>query len=248
MKLKKGENIMKSKIAQAIKLNTSPVAVLWSDEKPEGAVQFKEDKWGCVISMLSAASKGTVAAFDENTTGCNGGATGLGFKSFELGFIEHFLSTGIPGKVEGEHYRKNPDMAKGFVSTLSKIKVPTKYVIFKPIDLVGEDEKLEAVIFLVNADQLSACVTLANFDKPTQDNVLIQAAAGCHQTVLEVIAQGYKDEPKAIVGLSDISARKMVDKDLLSFSLPYKRYVELEDLVEESFLTKKEWLEITKRI
>lgn len=39
---------MKSKIAEAVKLKTSPVAVLWSDDKPDNALQFKEGRWGAV--------------------------------------------------------------------------------------------------------------------------------------------------------------------------------------------------------
>lgn len=239
---------MESKIGKAIKLNSSPVAVLWADQKPENAVQFKEDKWGCVISMINIASKGRTAVFDEKTCGCTGGATGIGFKRFEMGFIEHFLSVGIPGKVEGECYRKTPELAKGFIDSLPEVTIPTKYVVLKTLEMVEEDEVPEAIIFLVNADQLSACVTLANFDKPSKDNVLILAAAGCHQTILEVIAQGRSESPKALIGLTDISARKCIDKDLLSFALPYKRFVELESLVEESFLTKKDWIHVSQRI
>jgi hypothetical protein len=37
---------MDSKIATAIALKYSPVALIWSKQKPEDAVQFKEQKWG----------------------------------------------------------------------------------------------------------------------------------------------------------------------------------------------------------
>lgn len=239
---------MKSKIAEAIKPKYSPVAVLWTDEKPEGALQFTEGKWGCVSAMLFNAAKGSTAAFDEKTCGCSGGAVGLGFKKFKPGYIEYFLSTGDPEKnIEGEHHRKDPGVVKGFIDNLSEIKVPTKYVVFKPLEKVTETETPQGIIFLVNADQLSALVVFANYDRPTNDNVLLVSAAGCHQTVLEVIAQNYADNPKAILGMTDISARKFVDKDLLSFGLPYKRFLELEAQVEESFLTKSEWLKLLAR-
>ncbi|MCK8826024.1 DUF169 domain-containing protein [Fuchsiella alkaliacetigena] len=240
---------MKSKIAEAIKLEKSSIAILWTDEKPEQTIQFKEGRWGCVISLMTQAAKGKTAVFDEDTCGCPGGAKGLGFKDYELGEIEHFLSTGEECEREGEFYKKTPEYARQFIASLPDIEVATKYVVFKPLEEVEADEEPKAIVFLVNADQLSGLVTLANFDQPTKDNVTIFFGAGCHSTIIEVLEQAESENPKALIGLTDPSARKYIDSELLSFSLPYQRFLELEAEVENSFLTQGAcWPSIKERI
>ncbi|MBO6291179.1 MAG: DUF169 domain-containing protein, partial [Selenomonas sp.] len=58
---------MKSKIARHICLQKHPVAVLWQDEMPGEAIHFQEGKWGCVVALIKAASKGRVAAATNDT-------------------------------------------------------------------------------------------------------------------------------------------------------------------------------------
>ena len=70
---------MESKIAQSIQLRHHPVALIWSDQRPEKAIQFKERKWGCVMWLAASAAKGRTAICDRQTFGCFGGGVGVGF-------------------------------------------------------------------------------------------------------------------------------------------------------------------------
>jgi hypothetical protein len=55
---------MDSVLASELKLRYAPVAILLSNDKPTGALQFKEGTWGCVVAMFSAAARGKSAVFD----------------------------------------------------------------------------------------------------------------------------------------------------------------------------------------
>jgi len=255
---------MKSKIAEAIRMRYSPVALLWTDEKLEQALQFKEGHRGCVISLLCNAAKGRVSVADRRTFGCTGGGVGLGFGKQYASFpggIEYYISTGnpefcstevgrkiaetMPELMDGERYVESPELAKRFLDALPIIDVPTRYVVLKPLELVSENHEPKVVIFLVNPDQLSALTVLANYGREPNINVVAPFGAGCHQIGILPYREAESDEPKAIIGLTDLSARKnmmgMVDRDILSFAVPFKMFREMEGNVDGSFLRKKTW-------
>lgn len=238
---------MISEIAKAIGLKNEPVAILKSDILPEQALQFREGVWGCVIAMLTAASKGKTSAFSEKTTVCPGGKVGLGFGKFRPETTEYFISVGGKGHREGEFYKESVEYGRAYTENVPQIK-SKEYLVLKPLRLVTEKEIPEAVIFLVNADQLSGLVTLANYDRASQDNVQIQFGSGCAQAILYVLKHNEEGRGICTIGLTDPSARKCIDKNILSFGIPYQRYLEMERKVEGSFLTRETWGRIFKRM
>ncbi|HHW43474.1 hypothetical protein GFC01_01630 [Desulfofundulus thermobenzoicus] len=255
---------MKSKIAEATGLRYPPVAIILTNDRPEGALQFKEGRWGCVGAMFMAAARGRTAVFDRKTFGCLGGGVGLGFGNQYVHFpggIEYFISTGnkeffktcsshmrtSAALEEGEGYFKSPEIAKKFVDALPMTDVPTEYVVFKPLDQMGEEEKPEIIVFLANADQLSALAVLANYDRGAGQSVIVPFGAGCHTLFIIPYNEARSEQPRAVIGLTDISVRKHIDKDLLSFAVPYKMFRQMEANVEGSFLQKETWLKVLER-
>ena len=240
---------MESKIAKLLKLSTQPVAVIQSDACPEKVLQFKENRWGCAIAMLAAAANGKTAAFSAETATCTGSRAGLGFEKYPLGWIEYFLSCGSENVERCERYKQTPEFAREFITNvpnalIEKLPPRKKFLLLKPLDELSETETPELVIFLVNVDQLSGLVTLANFDSAGVDGVKILFGAGCAQTILYPLA----DKAHCYVGLTDPSARRFVDKNLLAFSASYERFLQMEKFAVESFLATDAWAKISARI
>ena len=240
---------MQSKIKNLLKLKNHIVAVIQADACPEKSLQFKVGKWGCAIAMLAAAAYGKTAAFSAETATCTGGRAGLGFEKYPLGWIEYFLSCGSAEVSRCERYKQTPEFAREFITNvpnalIEKLPPRKKFLLLKPLDELSEIETPELVIFLVNADQLSGLVTLANFDSAGVDGVKILFGAGCAQTILYPLA----DKAHCYVGLTDPSARKFLDKNLLAFSASYERFLALEKCAAESFLTADAWAKISARI
>lgn len=267
---------MTSKIAEAIKLQNSPIAVVWADAVPEGAAEFKAGRWGCVISLIAAvAAKGRVAAFSRETYGCWGGGVGLGFGNCYEAFpggIEGFCGFIADGNdrtevgqriadgmalggakqlaedfLRGDRYIKTVEAAKRFVDSLPMRDLQAKYVIVKPLSATDpEKDEVRSVTFFVEPDALSALIVLANYREPERENVRIAgAAAACQVAGILSFHEADREEPRALVGLTDISARKntraTLGKHAMSFTLPWKMFLRMEEDVDSSFLQREKW-------
>ena len=260
---------MNSMIAEALALKYSPVSLILTNDKPSNAIQFKEGKFGCVMSMLAAAARGKQTVFDRMTFGCPGGGTGLGFGNQyknilggEESFCQ-FLSTGSRYEhlgvrvtedcnndyAYGEAYVKTPDLVRDFLDYLPMTDIPFEYVVFKPLNSVNTKiERPVIVIFLAGMDQLSALVVLANYGMPGRENVIIPFAAGCQAIGIFPYYEANSQQPRAVIGLVDISARvqikRQLKEDVMSFTVPFAMFQEMEANVPGSFLERNTWKEL----
>lgn len=247
---------MQSRIAEAIAVKHSPVTVLLTDTKPEGAAQFKEGSRGCAAAMLQAAAKSRAVVFDRKTFGCPGGGTGLGFGNCFVGFaIDRLLSTGGKAELpngqafdmgEGERFFKSPEAAARWAEALPYRDVPTEFIVFKSLDQVAEGEDVSLVLMLVNPDQLSALVTLAGFHRGGFNNTVSPWGAAC-QSILFAFEEAESNNPCGVIGFFDISQRGKIDRELLSYTMPYSLYLEMESGVDDSFLRQDIWQKLRDR-
>ena len=56
------------------------------------------------------------------------------------------------------------------------------------------------------------------------------------------------DNPKAVLGLFDPSARVCVKPDLLTFSIPWPKFISMLENMDKCFLTTALWETVTKRM
>ncbi|HYW94428.1 MAG TPA: DUF169 domain-containing protein [Bacteroidales bacterium] len=252
---------MNSQLVEALKLKMQPVAIILTDDKPEDGLHFKEgSRRGCVASLLVAASrKGRQAYFDRKSFGCPGGGTGLGFGDCYGEFpIDSLLSTGNKEvadqmgnsgssfMLEGERFYKDREKAGKWVDSLPLTDVPTKYVVFKPWEQLTEQDEAELIVFFVNADQLSALVVMSDFNRGTNMSVTAPFGAAC-QSILFGFSEAKKENPASVIGFFDISKRSIVDRETLTFTVPYNMFREMEAGVQDSFLKMHVWQKLQER-
>jgi len=201
----------------------------------------------CLIGDLAAIQQGKILCFDTKSVACFGGKRYLGFSQNLMPNFEYFLSCGIPGKLEGERYKKSPELVKELLQIVPTFTAPGKYIIFKRWDVLQEEDQPQVVIFFAPPDVLSGLFTLANFDEPTNEAVFCPMGAGCGTIVQYPLVESKSGHPRAVLGMFDVSARPGVDPNSLTFSVPMNKFERMVDNMDESFLITGSWEKVMTR-
>src|SRR4030042_1476317 len=70
----------------------------------------------CLIGNLTRVRQGFPFIYDQNTPGCSGGKRYTGFSQILRPNFEYFLSCGIPGEMEGERYKRDPELVQKYLT------------------------------------------------------------------------------------------------------------------------------------
>ncbi|MDD5095244.1 MAG: DUF169 domain-containing protein [Dehalococcoidia bacterium] len=225
-----------------------PIAFFYTDEVSGNDLSDTKNEHMCLIGNLNRVREGHAFVYDAKSPGCPGGKRYTGFLQKLRPNFEYFLSCGIPGQMEGERYKKSPELVKEHLKNHPPFEAPGQYLVFKRWDKLAAAENPLAVIFFAAADVLSGLFTLANFDAADAQGVIAPFGSGCSSIVNYPLVESKFARPRCILGMFDVSARPSVPQDMLTFAVPMKRFEEMISNMGESFLITKSWAAVRKRI
>lgn len=225
-----------------------PIAYFYADEPSADDIADSKREHRCLICNLNRVREGHAFVYNAKTPGCPGGRRYSGFSQTLRPNFEYFLSCGIPGKLEGERYKKSPELVKEYLKNNPVFEAPAKHLIFKRWDKLAETDDPAAVVFFAPADVLSGLFTLANYDRADPNGVICPMGAGCSSMIAHALSESKKDRPRCVLGMFDVSARPCVPANTLTFTIPMSRFVQMVQNMDESFLVTKTWNAVRERM
>ena len=127
-------------------------------------------------------------------------------------------------------------------------EAPGSTIVFKRWDRLDEQDDPAVVVFFAPSDVLSGLFTLANFDEVDSQAVIAPFGAGCASIVYHPLHELESQRPRAVLGMFDVSARPCVPSEVLTFAIPWPKFVRMVENMEESFLITGSWHKVRTRM
>ena len=214
-----------------------PIAVIYSYSPIEETPCIP----GCIFKQFHKALNGTTVTLGAGNITCGGGKPYLGLGPLPdrvCGFVS-----------EVEKYKQNPALVKQALEQIDIRPADKPYVNFVRIDNLDSFDEMEGVVFFASPDVLSGLFTWANYDSDDINAVTAPWGSGCSVAVTSMVNENRHGGKHCFLGLFDISARPYFNPDILSFSIPRSRFVEMCDTLSDCCVSGvPAWLKVRKRI
>jgi len=225
-----------------------PIVISYAKEEDALPAPASTGDAHCIICDLAPVRDGASRVFDRASIRCGGARRYLGFETEMRPNFAHFLSCGIPGELEGERYKRSPELVEKYLQNQPAFEAPGRFIVFKRWDDLEPADAPEIVVFFAPPDVLSGLFTLANFDEERPNGVVTPFGSGCASIVYQPYRELQSAHPRAVLGMFDVSARPSVAPDLLTFAVPWPKFVEMVCQMDESFLITPSWDRVRDRL
>lgn len=220
-----------------------PIAVFYSDalhgaEYPKKPTDNQRG-YTCLYAQLARVHKGEALALDAENLGCFGAMKSI--------YGEYNEEAEVKLLVEIERFKKNRECVRSMYSVNPKASPRGQYIIFKPWNTLTEDDNPEIVCLFAKPDMISALHTWASFDISRLDNVIVPHGAGCEVMLTFAFAQNENERPRCVLGGMDTAMRLCLKPEVQTFSIPFKRFEQMVDFADETFLDTYIWQPLKNR-
>lgn len=206
-------------------------------------------EWRCIVCDLTRVRRGRALLFDQTSVACSGARYYMGYTRERRPEFRYFLSCGKHGVVEGERYKRSPEIVDEMDRKAEHIEAQGSAYIFKRWDQLDDTDMPEVVVFFARGEELSGLFTLANFDQSDPNGgVIAPFGSGCSSIIHYPLLEQRKVHPRAVLGMFDPSARPCVPLDVLTFAIPMKKFVQMIEYMDESFLITATWEKVKRRM
>jgi uncharacterized protein (DUF169 family) len=209
-------------------------------------------KTRCTVSCLLHVLEGNEVVLTEKNSPCKGGLVGLGMQDGlpqTPGGFGYFISCGRgEGFPEGERLKSNIETGERMIlAQPQNVMEGYNSIWIKPYE---DGDEPDTVTLFCNPDQLSAMTFLFNYSKAEgkYDTVIAPAVSGCASLFRIPFAEAKMEEPRAVIGFTDINARPDFDADMMTFTVSRNDFERMLREADESFVNTKLWERICSRI
>jgi hypothetical protein len=249
--------------------NEEPFGVYYSDVKPEGfgpkpgEIFSREREEAGLIdwrrcretfccffrNIWLARKKGQSAWLSHEQCGCLGGGFFTGLYGPYLDFGVSFVSIGEPeSHIEGEHYLPSKESMRTFLDDISPPPATGHYCVLRPLKSFSSEKPPLTVTFFTRPEVLSGLYSLAMYATGDHNCVVTPFGPGCGEILAWPIVYQKRGQEKAVIGGFDISVRKFLNTDELTFSVTLNLYRKMLAVMEPSALTRHSWALNRKKV
>ena len=245
------------RLSDILRLQNHAVAIYRQATLPEDA--FVPRNGHCTIPSLfmHCVRLGGKTAADSAHSPCHGSKSGFGFggmgdrqrSAWSMSVVPIEVRERIAHRSSGMSYFRDPEIAALQLDPIKDYGDGSDVIVFQDLDDAEREKRpIEVVVFLVDPSRLAVLQTLAGYSKTTPGPATIMPFGhACQQIYAIPRGEGESDDPHAIVGMTDLYARRFIDKDKMSFAVPYKLYLRMLDDMDSSFLKKPKYEEFMEK-